>query len=103
MILGKWTWGGPRHGATNQRAKEYIDFASKHGFDEVLIEGWSAGWKGLFPKDSVTISFTKSTPDIDLHLLYEYAKAKDVSLQLYHETSGDTKIICLRLIQRFPF
>ena len=104
MILGKWTWGeGPRHGATNQRAKEYIDFASKHGFDEVLIEGWSAGWKGLFPKDSVTISFTKSTPDIDLHLLYEYAKAKDVSLQLYHETSGDTKNYLSQIDSAFSF
>ena len=38
------------HGATNQRVKEYVDFASKHGFDEVLVEGWAAGWKGLFPK-----------------------------------------------------
>ena len=82
----KWTWGeGPRHGATNQRAKEYIDFASKHGFEEVLIEGWSAGWKGLFPKDSVTISFTKSTPDIDLHLLYEYAKAKNAKVKFAKE------------------
>ena len=69
----------------------------------MLIEGWSAGWKGLFPKDSVTISFTKSTPDIDLHLLYEYAKAKDVSLQLYHETSGDTKNYLSQIDSAFSF
>ena len=92
MILGKWTWGeGPRHGATNQRVKEYIDFASKNGFEEVLVEGWASGWKGLFPKDSVTISFTKSTPDIDIPYLQDYALSKNVSLQLYHETSGNTK------------
>ena len=104
MILGKWTWGeGPRHGATNQRAKEYIDFASEHGFDEVLIEGWSSGWKGLFPKDSVTISFTKSTPDIDLALVHEYAQTKNVSLQLYHETSGDTKNYLTQIDSAFSF
>ncbi len=92
MILGKWTWGeGPRHGATNQRVKEYIDFASKNGFEEVLVEGWASGWKGLFPKDSITISFTKSTPDIDISYLQDYALSKNVSLQLYHETSGNTK------------
>ncbi len=92
MILGKWTWGeGPRHGATTQRVKEYIDFASKNGFEEVLVEGWASGWKGLFPKDSVTISFTKSTPDIDIPYLQDYALSKNVSLQLYHETSGNTK------------
>ena len=92
MITGKWTWGeGPMHGATNQRVKEYVDFASKHGFDEVLVEGWAAGWKGLFPKDTVTISFTKSTPDIDISYLQDYALSKNVSLQLYHETSGNTK------------
>ena len=69
MITGKWTWGeGPMHGATNQRVKEYVDFASKHGFDEVLVEGWVDGWKGLFPEDTVTISFTKSTPDIDISI-----------------------------------
>ena len=92
MILGKWTWGeGSRHGATNQRVKEYIDFASKNGFEEVLVEGWASGWKGLFPKDSVTISFTKSTSDIDIPYLQDYALSKNVSLQLYHETSGNTK------------
>ena len=92
MITGKWTWGeGPMHGATNQRVKEYVDFASKHGFDEVLVEGWAAGWKGLFPEDTITISFTKSTPDIDISYLQDYALSKNVSLQLYHETSGNTK------------
>jgi len=104
MILGKWTWGeGLRHGATNERAKDYINFASDHGFDEVLIEGWSSGWKGLFPEDSVTISFTKSTPDIDIKELQKYAKSKDVSLQLYHETSGNTKNYLAQIDSAFSF
>lgn len=90
MIIGKWTWGESfRHGATNQRSFKYIDFASKHGFNEVLIEGWASGWKGLFP-DSSTISFTKPTSDFDLELIQKYAESKGVSLQSYHETSAGT-------------
>ena len=92
MIIGKWTWGESfRHGATNERSYKYIDFASKHGFDEVLIEGWASGWQGLFPEDSVTVSFTKSTPDFDLEKVQNYAKSKGVSLQSYHETMASTK------------
>ena len=67
MIIGKWTWEeGFRHGATVERSKKYIDFASKNGFDEVLIEGTSAGFTGLFPGDTVTTSYTKTTPDFNL-------------------------------------
>ena len=91
MIIGKWTWGeGPRHGATNERGYKYIDFASKHGFDEVLIEGWQSGFKGLFPDDSVTVSFTEWTDDFDLEKIQKYALSKGVSLQAYHETSANT-------------
>ena len=92
MIIGKWTWEeGSRHGATNERGIKYIDFASKHGISEVLIEGWAAGWESLFPKDSVVVSFTKSTPDFDMRKVQEYAKSKGVSIQAYHETMASTK------------
>lgn len=90
MIIGKWTWGESfRHGATNERSFKYIDFASEHGIDEVLIEGWASGWRGLF-SDSSTISFTSSTPDFDLEIVQDYAKSKGVSIQAYHETSAGT-------------
>ena len=80
MITGKWTWDeGFRHGATNERSKKYIDFAAKHGFDEVLIEGWASGWQGLFPEDSVTVSFTKSTNDFDFDQIQTYARSKGIS------------------------
>ena len=92
MIIGKWTWNeGPRHGATNERSFKYIDFASKHGINEVLIEGWASGWESLFPKDSVSVSFTRSTPDFDMRKVQEYAKSKGVSMQAYHETMASTK------------
>jgi alpha-glucosidase len=89
MIIGKWTWKeGLRHGATTARGKEYIDFAAKHGFDEVLIEGISAGFQGLFPGDTVTTSFTESTADFNLNEVQAYAQSKGVSLQSYQETSA---------------
>jgi alpha-glucosidase len=89
MIIGKWTWGpGLRHGATNKRAKEYIDFAAKHGIDEVLIEGVSAGFEGLFPGDTVMTSFTKETNDFDIETVQKYAQSMGISLQAYHETSA---------------
>ncbi|MFC1879328.1 glycoside hydrolase family 97 N-terminal domain-containing protein [Chloroflexota bacterium] len=41
------TWGsGPKHGATTENVKRYIDFASENGFDGVLVEGWNTGWDG---------------------------------------------------------
>ena len=46
MHLGMSTWGsGPKHGATTQNARRYIDFAANNGFRGVLIEGWNQlGW-----------------------------------------------------------
>ena len=37
-----------RHGATTENTKKYIDFAAKHGFDGVLVEGWNVGWEDWF-------------------------------------------------------
>jgi hypothetical protein len=34
-----------KHGATTANTKKYIDFASKHGFQGVLVEGWNKGWE----------------------------------------------------------
>jgi hypothetical protein len=36
-----------------KHVKEYIDFASKHGFDGVLVEGWNQGWEDWFGHDYV--------------------------------------------------
>src|SRR5690606_2848654 len=36
------------HGATTENAKKYIDYAAKHGFDGVLIEGWNIGWEDWY-------------------------------------------------------
>ena len=84
MIRGPWSWGeGPNHGATTTRAKQYIDFAAKHGFRGVLVEGWNTGWNGgLF-------DFTRPAADFDLKVVADYARAKGVTLIGHHETNGN--------------
>ena len=83
MIRGPWSWGeGPNHGATTARAKQYIDFAAKHGFGGVLVEGWNTGWNGgLF-------DFTQPAADFDLKGVADYARKKGVTLIGHHETNG---------------
>ena len=27
-----------------EKVKNYLDFASKHNFDGLLVEGWNKGW-----------------------------------------------------------
>ena len=90
--IGIW-WGmhtrdydwhiGPKHGATTANAIRYIDFAAKHNFQGVLIEGWNKGW------DHMTLSFTESYPDFDLEKVAAYAKEKGVKLLGHHETAGN--------------
>ena len=37
-----------KHGANTENVKRYIDFASEHGFDGLLVEGWNIGWEDWF-------------------------------------------------------
>lgn len=79
-----------RHAANNENVKRYIDFAAKHGFDEVLVEGWNEGWEDSWQKMH-NYSFTKSYPDFDVDLLQDYAKNKGVKLMMHHETSASVQ------------
>lgn len=89
MHLGISTWGsGPHHGATTQNAKKYIDFASKYGFDGVLIEGWNTGWDGDWIKNGELFNFTTSHPDFDLEVVVRYANEKGVKIIGHHETGA---------------
>ncbi|MBC7524299.1 MAG: glycoside hydrolase family 97 protein [Flavobacterium sp.] len=78
-----------RHGATTKNTKRYIDFASKNGFDGVLVEGWNVGWEDWFGnwKENV-FDFTTPYPDFDLKAVTDYAKLKNVKMIMHHETSG---------------
>lgn len=90
MHLEKYTWGqGPKHGATTKNAKEYIDFAARHGFNGVLIEGWNYGWDGKWYEDGSAFDFTKPYPDFDLEEISRYAARNNVRIIGHHETGGD--------------
>ena len=80
------------HGATTANVKRYIDFASLHGFDGVLVEGWNIGWEDWFghAKDYV-FDFVTPYPDFNVNELRAYAKAKNIKLIMHHETSGSTR------------
>jgi alpha-glucosidase len=89
MHINTMTWGsGPKHGATTANAKRYIDFAAKHGFGGVLVEGWNTGWDGDWIANRDAFSFTRSYPDYDLAEVARYAKGKGVKLIVHNETSG---------------
>lgn len=81
-----------KHGANTARVKELIDFASQHGFDGVLVEGWNIGWEDWFghSKDYVFDFMTPYT-DFDLVGIQNYAKAKGVEMIMHHETSSSVR------------
>lgn len=78
-----------KHGATTANTKRYIDFAAKHGFDGVLVEGWNVGWEDWFGnwKENV-FDFMTPYPDFDLKEVNDYAKSKGVKMIMHHETSA---------------
>lgn len=111
MITGKSTWAyndlqsiklgqtdyskttsNGRHAANTKHVKEYIDFAGKHGFDAVLVEGWNEGWEDWFGKSKdFVFDFVTPYPDFDVDELREYAKSKGTRLMMHHETSGSVR------------
>jgi hypothetical protein len=101
MHVGKSSWdyaGGQvgsqqtskvPHGATTENTKRYIDFAAKHGFKGVLVEGWNTGWEDWFGKWKENVfDFVTPYPDYDVAELSRYAKEKGVKIIMHHETSG---------------
>ena len=80
------------HAANNNNVKTYIDFASQHGFDALLVEGWNVGWEDWYghSKDYV-FDFVTPYPDFDVDELTSYASNKGIELMMHHETSGSTR------------
>ena len=84
--MEKYTWkAGPTHGAKTENVLRYIDFAAKHKFSGVLVEGWNKGWE-----DWKDFKFTEPYPDFDIKKITDYAKSKNVTLIGHHETAGNT-------------
>jgi hypothetical protein len=78
-----------KHGATTANVKRYIDFASKNGFDGVLVEGWNVGWEDWFGQYKENVfDFVTPYPDFDVKELHRYAASKKVKLIMHHETSA---------------
>ncbi|MFK8265665.1 glycoside hydrolase family 97 protein [Capnocytophaga cynodegmi] len=81
-----------KHAANNENVKKYIDFASKHGFDQLLVEGWNVGWEDWFGKSKdYVFDFVTPYPDFDVKMLNEYARSKNMRLQMHHETSSSIR------------
>ena len=84
------TWGTDGiHAATTQATIEYMDFAAKHGFDGVLVEGWNIGWDGDWYNNGDVFSFTETYDDFDIEKVAEHGRKVGVRLIGHHETSGN--------------
>ncbi len=106
--LGETDWKSlkpnGRHGATTARTKYYIDFAAKHGFDQVLVEGWNVGWEDWFGKwKEEVFDFVTPYPDFDVVELQKYAASKGVKLMMHHETSASVTNYERRMDEAFQF
>ncbi len=80
-----------RHAANNENVRRYIDFASTHGFDALLIEGWNVGWEDWYGKEKdFVFDFITPYPDFNLSELNNYAHKKGIRLIMHHESSSST-------------
>jgi alpha-glucosidase len=89
-----WDWwngsqakGVANPGKNNETMKYYIDFAARNKFEFMLIDaGWAAGFFSTPPQSAPSrrrTDLTKSIPAIDMPMLVEYAKSKNVRLWLW--------------------
>lgn len=85
-----WDYASGKHGATTAKAKKYIDFAARNGFDGVLAEGWNTGWERWigFPDREGVFDFVTPYPDYDIREVVAYGKQKGVEIIMHHETSA---------------
>ena len=92
------------HAANNKNVKRYIDFAAKHGFDGVLVEGWNEGWEDWFgqSKDYV-FDFVTPYPDFDVEEIHAYAKSKGVKMIMHHETSSSVRNYARHMDKAYQF
>lgn len=92
------------HPANTENVKKYIDFASKHGIDAVLVEGWNEGWEDWASyRKNRQFLFDKAYPDFNVEELRDYAKEKGVKLVMHHETAANAADYALQLDRAFQF
>ena len=106
--IGETDWASlkpnGKHGATTANTKRYIDFAARHGFQGVLVEGWNVGWEDWYGtwKEEV-FDFVTPYPDFNVEELQRYAAAKNVKLIMHHETSSSVTNYERRMDDAFRF
>src|SRR3546814_375026 len=104
MIKGEWSWAtGPKHGATTEHVKKYIDFAAANNIRGVLVEGWNPGWNGDWLGHGNDFDFATPTADFDADGLARYAASKGVHLIGHHETGGAVSHYESQLDKAFAF
>ncbi len=78
--------GVAKLGTNNETAKYYIDFAARNKFEYLLIDG---PWSAHAPTPAGQIGYgtgasrevlTKTAPEIDMPMLVEYGKSRDVRI-----------------------
>ncbi|KAF0110309.1 MAG: alpha-glucosidase [Hyphomonadaceae bacterium] len=90
MHLDTKSWNsGPKHGATTENTKRFIDFAAANGFRSVLVEGWNLGWDGNWFANGREFNFTQPYPDYNMRELAAYARSKGVHIMGHHETGAN--------------
>ncbi len=93
-----------KHSATTENAIRYIDFAKKHGFDGVLIEGWNVGWEDwAFKWKENVFDFVTPYRDFKIKEVSDYAKNQGIKLIMHHETSSSVGNYERRLDRAFNF
>jgi alpha-glucosidase len=91
MHIGKYTfWESENQGATTENAKNYIDFAAKHGIKYLLIEGWNKGWTPAWYENRLHVfDFIECADNFNFEEVIKYAKTKGVNIIGYHETGSN--------------
>lgn len=90
MHIGKYTWSsGPKHGATTENTKAYIDFAAENGIPGVLVEGWNKGWENWV--DGVEFPMMVPYDDYNLEEIAAYAKNQGIYLIAHNETAANAE------------
>jgi Glycoside hydrolase 97. len=92
------------HGANNVNVRRYIDFAARHGIDQVLVEGWNTGWEDWtgYWREFV-FDYVTPYPDFDVKGLQDYALNKGVRLMMHNETSASAADYDRRLDDAYQF
>lgn len=91
------------HAANTQNVKRYIDFASEHDIDGLLVEGWNIGWEEWLSGQEENFDFVTPYPDFDLREITNYARERDVKMVMHNETGASASNYDRKMDTAFAF